>query len=298
VEGLAFNTFWFTGVRLYLGALMRMGSRILASLVAFCFAAHAQSTECAEITASGDEATLVADSIRPIDSIANKLAQHYGILISAEEPQYLFQGDMEDVRLADPGWSATHPKAHYLVPKRRRLEIRFPVLSNGAPRDVRQLLEQIVQIANEQLPFAYRLDVDGEFATFVPTQKHNAEGALIEATPLLDLRVTIPSGTRSIAESAKLMADSLSWQTGLHVNCCQSMVGGIPWGMKAAQFEARAEPARKVLERLIRLDQQSETANSRKYWLQRCDSKWCSIDLYNAWGGACGSMAPSSPSWH
>jgi hypothetical protein len=277
---------------------MRLGLRILASLFSFCLTADAQSTECAQITINGDEATLVADSIRPLDSIANKLAQHYGILISAEEPQYLYPGDMEDVRLADPDWSAAHPKAHYLVPKRRWVEIRFPVLSSGTPRDVNQLLQQIVQTANAQLRFAYRLDVDGEFSTFVPTQTRTADGAVIEAIPLLDRRVSIPSGTRSIAESANLMADSLSSQTGLRVNCCQSMVAGIPWGMKEAQFEARDEPARKILERLIRLDQQSEVANSRKYWLQRCDSKWCSIDLYNAWGGQCGPMATTSQSGH
>jgi hypothetical protein len=256
--------------------------RILTFLFAFCLAADAQSTECAKVTTTGDEATLVADSIRPIDSIANKLAQRYGIIVSAEEPQYLFAGDMEDVSVADPEWSAGHPRAHYLVPRRRRLEIRFPVLSDGSPRDVRQLLQQIAQTANAQLPFAYRLDINGEFSTFVPTRTRNAEGGVIEATPLLDRRITIPSGARSIAQSAKSIGDALSLQTGLHVSCEH---WGNRWGMQETEFGAHDEPARKVLQRLLGLDQEL-----RGYWLLRCDSGSCFISLESAWGGKCGSM--------
>jgi hypothetical protein len=241
------------------------------------------------VTARSDEATLVANSIRPIDSIANTLSQRYGILISAEEPQYLFAGDMEDISLADPEWSAGHAQTHYLVPKRRRLEIRFPVLSDGSPRDVRQLLQLIVQTANAQLPFAYRLDIDGEFSTFVPTRTRNAEGRVIEATPLLDRRITIPLGTRSIVESAHLIGDSLSLQTGLHVRC-DKWVTGNPWGRQATEFEAHDEPARKVLERLLRLD----SSPARDLWLLRCDSGSCLVNITTVWGGGCGPMTASS----
>jgi hypothetical protein len=53
-------------------------------------------------------------------------------------------------------------------------------------------------------------------------------------------------------------ADQLSGQTGLHVSCFQSFVGGIPWcvagipwGRAAVLFQADDEPAREVLRRLI-----------------------------------------------
>jgi hypothetical protein len=265
--------------------------RVVASLFAFCLVAAAQSTDCAAITTRGGEATLLADSIRPIDSIANTLAQHYGVIVSAEEPEYLFSGDMESVRLADPDWSASHPQAHYLVPKRRRLEIRFPALPNGSPIDVPELLQRIVQAANVQLPFAYRLDIDGEFSAFIPTRTRNAAGKVIESLPLLDRRITIPSGIRSIAESAIMMADSLSSQTGLHVRCCRSMNGGNAWGRSIEPFEADNEPARKVLERLLRLN----SSPPHESWLLRCDSGWCFIEVLSVWGGRCGPMSTSYP---
>jgi hypothetical protein len=246
-----------------------------------------QTEECAKVTRSGDEVTMVADSIRVVDSIANTLAQRFGVVVSAEEPQYQFSGDWQDVREADPDWSAQHPKAHYLVPKRRRMEIRFSVLSDGSPTDVGGLLRQVLEQVNGQAPFGYRLEVDGEFFSFVPTTTRNAEGFVVPATPQLDRRVTIPLGNRRISESGKLMADSLAAQTGLRVSCCQALVAGIPWGMPVVPFEAHDETARSVLERLILMNEQSNRVSSRNYWLLRCDSGWCFINVENVWGGGC-----------
>jgi hypothetical protein len=249
--------------------------------------AAGQTTECAKLTRSGNEITMVADSIRLVDSIANTLAQRFGVVVSAEEPQYQFSGDLQDVREADPDWSAQHPKAHYLVPKRRRMEIQFSVLPDGSPADLGDLLRKVLEKVKDQVPFGYRLDVDGDFASFVPTTTRNAEGGGVPATPLLDRRVTIALGSRRISENGKLLADSLSAQTGLRVSCCQSLVAGIPWGMPVVPFEAHDEPARKVLERLILLNQRSNWVSSRNYWLLRCDSGWCSIDVENVWGARC-----------
>jgi hypothetical protein len=103
---------------------------------------------------------------------------------------------------------------------------------------------------------------------------------VIEITPLLDRRITIPPGTRTIAETANLMAEALSAQTGLKVGCCEGAVAGIPWGMAEITLEVQDEPARIVLKRLV-----TEAAVNQPdgdYWLQRCDplpSTWCFINL-------------------
>ena len=260
---------------------------LAAALFGCSLLAASQSSECAIISVKENQGTLVADSIRPLDSIAKTLAQVYGIAVSAEEPDYQFAGDLQDISQADLEWSAQHPGVHYKVSKRRRLQIDFPAQRDGAPQNIRELVQGIVQTANTQLPFGFRLDVDGEFYTFVPTRTQDAKGASIAVTPLLDRHVTILPGNRSIAASAKLMADALSAQTGMHVSCCQSFVAGIPWGMAVVSFEAQDEPARKVLERLIRLSQTASTVSSRYYWLLRCDSGWCFINLEHVWGGEC-----------
>jgi hypothetical protein len=258
-----------------------------ALVLALAASASGQTTECAKVTRSGDEVTVIADSIRVVDSIANTLAQRFGILVNAEQPQYQFSGDLKDITEADPDWSAQHPKVHYLVPKRRHMEIHFSLLPDGSPSDVDGLMRQVLEKANQLTPFRYRLDGDGEFFSFVPTTTRNADGIVGAAIPLLDRRVTIPLGNRRISESAKLMADSLSAQTGLHVSCCQALFAGIPWGMPVVPFEAHDETARNVLERLIVLNQESSRVSSRNYWLLRCDSGWCFINVENVWGSGC-----------
>ena len=144
----------------------------------------------------------------------------------------------------------------------------------------RGLLQSLVDAANAQFPFGYRIDTDRDWYTLIPTHTRDALGHTIEITPLLDRRVTIPAGTRSIAATASLMADALSAQTGLRVNCCQGVIAGVPWGMAEISFEARDEPARDVFKRLIRAAAANHAAT--EHWLQRCDplpSKWCFINL-------------------
>lgn len=251
--------------------------------LAIATSASGQSSECAKVKRSGDEVTMIADSIRVIDSIATTLAQRFGVLVNAEEPKYQFSKDLQDIRDADPDWSAQHPNVHYLVPKRRHMEIHFSLLRDDSPSDVGGLMRQVLEQANQQTPFRYRLDVDGEFFSFVPTATRDAKGLMVAAMPLLDRRVTIPPGNRRISESAKLMADSLSAQTGLHVSCCQGFAGNPPWGHSSVPFEAHDETARHVLERLLRL----EVSPPRDYWLLRCDSGWCVINVQGVWGAQC-----------
>jgi hypothetical protein len=145
---------------------------------------------------------------------------------------------------------------------------------------MRKLLEDFVHQANEEMTFGYRLDVDGEFFTLVPTTTRSPLGEIVSAMPMLDRKVTIPHGARPIAESANVMANALSAQTGLRVSCCAADVMGIRLGMTVAPFEAHDEPARKVLERLIRM------SGSQKYWLFRCDHDWCAINLFSVGNAA------------
>jgi hypothetical protein len=73
-------------------------------------------------------------------------------LVNAEEPEYQFSGDLQDIQDADPDWSAQHLNVHYLVPKRRHLEIHFSVLRDGSPSDVDGLMRQVLEKANQQTP--------------------------------------------------------------------------------------------------------------------------------------------------
>lgn len=161
-----------------------------------------------------------------------------------------------------------------------KLEVHFILDSNGMPVDIPGVLRSLVDAANAQFPFQYRLDADGNWFTITPTHTRDQLGHSVSTVPLLDRHVTIPPGTRPIMQSASLMADALSAQTGLRVSCCQAFVAGIPWGLTEIFFEANDEPARSVLKRLFTAAAINQP--DRDYWLQRCDplpSAWCFINL-------------------
>ena len=236
---------------------------IVAGCILSSLMAAAPDPEAASIVRHGDISILAVHTFRPLDAIATALESQFGIAVSAEDPLFQFRGDMMDI-------SPEVPKLRKgtLVPARWGFEVQFATMPDGAPRDVRDLLNRVVAAANAQSQFAYRLDEDSGAFSFVPTRTHDPQGNSIEMTPLLDRPVTILQGVRRINESAALMADELSKQTGMRVSCCQSSVAGIPWGMDKMAFGANGEPARVILKRL-----------GLSHWHVRCDETFCTIDM-------------------
>ena len=246
--------------------------------ILFCGVALAQDPELGRIERNGRDATLIVDGPRPVDSAASTLASEFGIRVNVEDPAYIFRDDVKDVTVEvsrDP--QITQP---ILIPEGGNLQVHFALGSDGGPADIRGLLRSLVDAANAHFPFQYRLDVDGNWFTIVPTRTRDQLGNSVATLALLDRHVTIPPGTRRIMESASLMADALAAQTGLRVSCCQAAIAGYPWGMEAVFFEAKDEPARSVLKRLFKAGAVNQP--DRDYWLQRCDplpSQWCFIHL-------------------
>lgn len=180
----------------------------------------AQSPEAGRIERTGDEARLIVESGRPLDSAAITLADELHILVDVEDP-------LPSI-LAPPG---------------QTLEMSFQTDANGQPRDVQALLEDLRQAASARFGLSYRLDEGEGMRTFVGTRSG--------AVPLLDRRISIPAGTRMVLEHANLVAQELSKQTDAQIGCCQAVIAGVPWGMEKIWFEARDEPARSVLIRPI-----------------------------------------------
>jgi len=242
---------------------------------------------CASVEKNGDEITLRANSWDPVLAIGVTIADRYGVNVSVEAPKWAFPGDTEDVAVADPAFSEQHDNIHYDIMKRHAIEVRFSTSGNGHPDDVAGLLRQLADAANREMPYEYRLDVNGDDYALVPTRTRTSKGDLEDVLPLLDRNVTISSGTRSIAEHANLIADELAKQAGLHIGCCQSLVAGVPWGMAEVRFEADHKPAREVLKSLILIEQQANSQASSRHpdydhWVVRCDgtgAPWCFIEV-------------------
>jgi hypothetical protein len=253
------------------------------------------SDECASVTENGDEVTIRVQSWDPVFNIGRALADRYGISVSVEAPKWAFPSDIEDVAVADPQFSEQHDNIHYDVMKRHTVEVRFSTSGNRRQGDVAQLLRQVADAANKEMPYGYRLDASGDDYALVPTSTRNSNGDLKDVLPLLDRNVTIPLGTRSIAEHAKLMADELSKQTGLHVSCCQALVAGVPWGTAQISFEADNKPARQVLKQLMVAEQKANSKSSATHprydhWAVRCDgtgAPWCFIEVESRYSAQC-----------
>lgn len=223
----------------------------------------AEAPEGVTMEREGASVRLRVRTYRPMDAVAAALRNEFGLVIGAEDPALPFPGDWMDA-------SRENPKLRpgTMVPKRWGFAVSFPVNAAGQPVDVRDLLRGILLAANAANHFDYRLEEDGVGFAFVPQRTWDAGGRSVAVTPLLDRRVTIPLGRRRRNESAQLMAQELSRQTGLQVSCCQSVIAGYPWGMEEELFGAEGEAARSVLRRL-----------GLKQWDVRCDRSFCFIEV-------------------
>jgi len=157
-----------------------------------------------------------------------------------------------------------------MVPRGGQLRVDFKVTNPVRDRWTAMLALQAA--ANEQLPFGYRLDKDGEDFRLVPVRGRNAVGEVVDLLPLLDHQVTVAEGTRTIVEVAGHMAEELSRQTGLRVSCCSHMAG-YPWGMESVTYGADNLRARDVLKHLM--VRQSQGGR----WMVRCDQQFCFVDF-------------------
>jgi len=274
---------------------MRAFVFLLAGLLVPSFVGDAQNSTCVSVEENGDEVTLRAESWDPVSAIGRTLAGRYAINVSVEAPRWAFPGDTEDVAIADPAFSKQHNDIHYYLMKRHTIEVRFSTSENEHPDDVPGLLRQVADAANREMPYGYRLDVSGDEYALVPTTTRNTNGDLEDVLPLLDRNVTIPLGTRSIAQHANLMADNLSRQTGFHIGCCQGLVAGVPWGTATIEFAADNKPAREVLKSLMLAEQQANSQASSRHpyydhWVVSCDgagAPCCAIEVEGRFSFRC-----------
>jgi len=216
---------------------------------------YAKTHEYGRIEWHGDTARLIAGGSRPLHMAALTLSSCLGIAINAEEPHYLWIGDLLDVTA--PQWSAKHPDRHVYAAKPGRVSVSFKTDDDGLPVNTVKLLEDAVEQVNQQQPWHFRLQHDvrqgQSFFTFVPTATHNESGQLVQIKSWLDERMTIRPTTAQIMAISNTLAESLSTKTGYQFSCCDLGMEGL-WGWKTIHFEAADQTARLIFEDLIIAD--------------------------------------------
>jgi hypothetical protein len=260
-------------------------------VVALAVVVGAQGQEFARIVRNGDQATLNAFGPRPVDLAATKLVDEFGIALNVEDPTYLYRDDVEEIGTDRSG-------KPLLIPKSSLLEMRLDLREDGSLLDEQQVVIDLRETTSRQLPFEYRIDVDSHVFSLIAFRTRDEQGRSVQLTPILDRRVTIPLGTRKIFEHVNLLTESLQRQTGVRVSCCQATVSGIPWGSTVISFEARDEPARSALLRLLRSEPgrdhfvpvehtgasrlvKADPGREHWRWTMRCQpgEQWCFISV-------------------
>jgi len=260
-------------------------------VVGLALVGSAQGQEFARVLRNGEQATLSVFGPRPVDLAAKKLVDEFGVAINVEDPLYFYGDDVQFSHVAASG-------KRVMIPKAVLLEMSFALNQDGSVRNIGQVVETLRETANRQLPFAYRIDNDRDVFTLVPTRTRDEQGRSVDLTPLLDRQVTVPIGTRRIFEHVNLLTESLQQQTGVRLSCCQGAVGGILWGSTVTSFEARDEPARSALLRLLRSEPgrdrlvpiehtgasrlvKADPGREHWHWLMRCQpgEAWCFINV-------------------
>jgi hypothetical protein len=240
---------------------------------------YAELKEYGRIEWHGDTATIFAGNVRPLDGVANTLSTCLGVRISSEDPHYAYVGDLLDV--TDPDWAARNPGLRNYAPVPLSVEIAFHVDSEGMPTDLHQLLEDAVQQVNRQQPYGYRVYKSSgkegpPFYSFVSTTNRNVKGDLETTPAYLDQKVTIAPQTAPIYEIASIMTRALSAGTGQQSDCCQALVIGHRWGEQSITYQAMNQPARTVLEDLMRSMGGKESYSMR---CQPMDKQLCFISV-------------------
>jgi hypothetical protein len=239
---------------------------------------YAKIHEYGHIEWHGDTAQLIAGGSRTLHMAALTLSSCLGISVSAEDPHYIWLGDLLDVTA--PQWAAQHPDRHVYAAKPGKVALSFEVGHDGQPVDTTKLLEDAVDQVNQQRPWHFRLQQDARqghsFFTFVPTASHNESGQLEEVNSWLDDRITIPATTAPVMTIASTLAEELTSHTGYHFYCCQVLVAGQAWGSRAIRYESTDQTGRIILEDLMIADGGSTS------YLQSCepmDKRWCFITV-------------------
>ena len=266
-------------------AMRRRTASLSALVIAFSVVLTAQGQEFARVLRNGEQATLSVFGPRPVDLAAKKLVDEFRVVINVEDPLYFYGDDVQFSHIAASGKRVT-------VPRAALLEMRFDLRPDGSLLDVRQVVQDFVNTANRQLPFAYRIDRDGDTFTLVATRTRDEQGRSIDLVPILDRHISIPLGTRRFVEHVNLLTHALEEQTGVHIGCCTGTADnqqGPPIAFRADDESARSAFLRLVRSRpvrnhLVRSEGAYHLVPSEPggyHWLMRCEpgESWCFINL-------------------
>ena len=118
---------------------------------------------------NGEQATLSVFGPRPVDLAAKTLVDEFRVTINVEDPLYFHSDDVQFSHIAASG-------KRVMIPRASLLEVRFDLRPDGSLRDVRQVLADLVETANAQLPFAIASTATVTLLRWSPHERGTSKG--------------------------------------------------------------------------------------------------------------------------
>lgn len=186
----------------------------------------------------------IVDRSRPIAAAAEQLSMDNDWLVSYEDPQYLYSGDLEDVTndvARAKGFSVGPRSKRFIVPRKGSVTLDYRRGDN--PTTVAQRLAA----RSSELGTEFQVQTMGSRIVFMPARVRDKSGQLGPQTPYLSRHISISEMDRDGNELLSAICMELSETTGVRV-----VIGTGPnFGRIRTSISAIDEPARDVLIRFL-----------------------------------------------
>ncbi|MDP9126672.1 MAG: hypothetical protein M3N08_00230 [Pseudomonadota bacterium] len=234
--------------------------------------------------AAAETSSLSINDPRPVFRAVEHVEAIYGVPIT-----------YEDSVLAQPDETVTRGGARWIV-RGQTLNFSYETVPLGAGGEVRRALAakaiaealRTYNIEHSERELFVLTDRDG-FLHVVPTQFTDADGKPARLKDILAAPVSISEGEKSAAELLDAVAQSVAASTGVTVKGTGDETLMAMLRAHKTMIAARDEPARYVLDELIRetfVDPSAERRSLEMSWLMSCTSvlhdngpRWCWLDL-------------------
>jgi hypothetical protein len=183
---------------------------------------------------------------RPVEAAVLELTSHYPVVITYEDPQFMYAGDVED--LTDQA-RKKYPDARGLIgPRVRTLRANYEVSQEtGELASVSGALASIVNAKNaDAVGGRFKFLQIGDVYHVIPTEIRDSTGAWIKQTSILDVRITLKTGELNGAELLEAILGQVSEASGKQVGLG---IEGLANTFSAyrGSIDIKDEPARDAL---------------------------------------------------
>jgi hypothetical protein len=198
----------------------------------------------------GTERRLLISDGRPVAKAMEVLSDRHGLVITYEDPQYSFDGDLQDVTAA-VSRSPVKPGQKILVPRDRSFELTYslsPATGKLEHPDalIRKILDAHLAAGGGS---QFELIHQGHVFHVVPGMVKDSNGAWAAARSILDTAITVPVESRSGAKMVDAICNALSAAAKVRV-----AIGTAPFNAMANEDVLEGgtnESARDILSRTL-----------------------------------------------